>query len=66
MSASSRDSEGLFISRILVEGLFGRYSYDLALSDLTDPSRLMILYGDNGSGKTTLLSIVYYLLTRAC
>ncbi len=63
MSAKSRNSERPFTRRILVEGLFGRYNYDLGLTNQADSSRLLILYGDNGSGKTTFLSLVYYLLT---
>ncbi|MFZ3210021.1 MAG: AAA family ATPase [Terriglobales bacterium] len=63
MPADSGPSEHLFVRRISVEELFGRYTYDLRLPNTADSSRLLILYGDNGSGKTTLLCLVYYLLT---
>ena len=54
----------LHISRIVVEALFGQYSYDLH-SDDTDLSKLLILYGDNGSGKTTILRSLFHLLSPA-
>ncbi len=62
----SDSSAGLFaIRRILVEDLFGQFTYDLQLSTTlltTDSSRLLILYGDNGSGKTTLLKLIFHML----
>jgi energy-coupling factor transporter ATP-binding protein EcfA2 len=61
--SDSSSGQPLFIRRVLVEKLFGRYTYDLRLQDTTDTSRLMVLYGDNGSGKTTILFLIYYLLT---
>jgi ABC-type cobalamin/Fe3+-siderophores transport system ATPase subunit len=56
----------LFIQRITVEKLFGRYSYDLQLqaSAVKGPTRLIILYGDNGSGKTTILRLIFNLLAH--
>jgi predicted ATPase len=58
-----------YLTRIRIERLFGRYSYDLQLKHweaLDDPrSRLAILYGDNGSGKTTLLRLAFHLLSPA-
>jgi energy-coupling factor transporter ATP-binding protein EcfA2 len=54
----------LHISRIVVDKLFGYYSYDLQSSE-TDLSKLLILYGDNGSGKTTILKCIFHLLSPA-
>jgi len=56
----------LYVQRVVVERLFGRYSYDLKLSSSTveGPSRLIILYGDNGSGKTTILRLIFNLLAH--
>lgn len=54
-----------FVSRIVVEPLFGnpRYSYDLKPDgNITSLSKLLILYGENGTGKTTLLWLLYHLL----
>ena len=53
------------ITSVSIENLFGRYSYDLRLSeqeDLEGP-RLSLLYGDNGTGKTTILKLVFHLLS---
>jgi energy-coupling factor transporter ATP-binding protein EcfA2 len=63
MSDSSSE-QPFFVRRVLVEKLFGRYTYDLKLQSATDTSRIMVLYGDNGSGKTTILFLIYYLLTN--
>jgi energy-coupling factor transporter ATP-binding protein EcfA2 len=52
-----------YISRIAVDKLFGRYTYDLRLKQTQSPN-LLILYGDNGSGKTTILDLVFHLLTH--
>jgi energy-coupling factor transporter ATP-binding protein EcfA2 len=54
----------LYISQIVVEGLFGRYSYNLH-SNEPSLSKLVILYGDNGSGKTTILKCLFHLLSPA-
>ena len=52
------------ISKIIVEELFGYFTYHLPESGVDkDISRLFILYGDNGSGKTTILNLVFYLLS---
>lgn len=55
------------ITRIYVEDLFGKYTYDLDCSgrEGNSLSRLVILYGDNGSGKTTILSSAFHLLSSA-
>lgn len=56
----------LYVRRISVEKLFGRYTYEVPLGDLDqvpDVSKLLIVYGDNGSGKTTLLTLVFHLLS---
>lgn len=54
-----------WIRRVLVEGLFGRYDYDLSLNPPSDHAgHMILLYGDNGSGKTTLLRIVFHLLNH--
>jgi energy-coupling factor transporter ATP-binding protein EcfA2 len=55
------------IRRIVVERLFGQYTYNLTDKDLaagTAP-KLLLLYGDNGSGKTTILRILFFLLSHA-
>ncbi|MEU0528066.1 AAA family ATPase [Streptomyces niveus] len=46
------------ITRVTVEGLFGRYDYALDFNP-----RLAILYGDNGTGKTTILRMIHNLLS---
>ena len=53
------------VSKIIVDDLFGYYTYELPSSHESDSdlSRLMILYGDNGSGKTTILKLLYHLLS---
>lgn len=59
------DTPPLFVVRIEVENLFGRYNYTLSREDnynLKDSS-LIILYGDNGSGKTTILKLLFHLLS---
>lgn len=60
MKAEERQGPALRISEIAVEGLFGRYSYNIATP--TDDS-LAILYGDNGSGKTTILRTMFHMLS---
>jgi energy-coupling factor transporter ATP-binding protein EcfA2 len=57
---------GKGIRRILVEGLFGEYTYELGarISEEGCSPRFLLLYGDNGSGKTTVLNIVFYLLSH--
>ncbi|MDR3541515.1 MAG: AAA family ATPase [Desulfosporosinus sp.] len=53
------------IRRIFVDGLFGRYRYDLSeQSSQTLASRVLLLYGDNGTGKTTILRILFFLLSH--
>ena len=49
--------------RVDVEGLFGVFDYRIETK--SDPSNLLILYGDNGSGKTTLLESIHHLLSPA-
>jgi energy-coupling factor transporter ATP-binding protein EcfA2 len=62
---SSTGGDGLAISRIRIENLFGRYSYDLRSDESSrESSSLLILYGDNGCGKTTLLRLVFNLLSH--
>jgi energy-coupling factor transporter ATP-binding protein EcfA2 len=57
---------GSAIKRILVEGLFGQFDYELPdPSNPTDVSKVMILYGENGSGKTTVLRALFHLLSPA-
>jgi energy-coupling factor transporter ATP-binding protein EcfA2 len=59
-----RESAPWAISRIVVDGLFGLYSYEIpAARQHADFSKLLILYGDNGSGKTTILSLLFHLLS---
>ncbi|WP_173046750.1 AAA family ATPase [Nitrospira sp. KM1] len=50
------------IKRIVVEKLFGVFSYTIPAPD-SDCSQLLIIYGDNGSGKTTILKLVFHLLS---
>lgn len=61
------NSPPLYIVRIEVEQLFGRYNYVLSKKeqDIHEQrnSSLMILYGDNGSGKTTILKLLFHLLS---
>lgn len=58
-------NSGLYITRIRVDELFGRYSYDLDCSPASaDTSQLLLLYGENGTGKTTILSMIYHLLSK--
>ena len=56
-----------YIKRVLVEKLFGQFTYELALDvkKTPDASKLLILYGDNGSGKTTILKLIFHLLHPA-
>lgn len=55
------------ISRISVQELFGRYSYEIPCQEMVDAdlSKLLILYGGNGSGKTTILNLVYNSLAAS-
>jgi energy-coupling factor transporter ATP-binding protein EcfA2 len=54
------------IARVSIEGLFGLYTYDIALrGDSGEPADVSILYGDNGSGKTTILNTIFHLLSAA-
>ena len=58
---SSLPKRGL--KRVEIEGLFGRYDYDLPRKpDVL--SEVAILYGDNGSGKTTILTLLFHLLSE--
>lgn len=50
------------VSRVTVNELFGRYTYELSAPR---DSNLFILYGDNGSGKTTILRLLFHLLSVA-
>ena len=63
-SKKSVKSTPLFITKIIVTKLFGRYTYHLTTesNESGDFSKLFILYGDNGSGKTTILRLVFNLL----
>ena len=47
------------VTRLSVEALFGRYSYDLPMADEIFDSQLAILYGENGAGKTTILRLLH-------
>lgn len=55
-------SQGI-ITRVVVEDLFGLYTYDLRPSSENLAPNLLILYGPNGSGKTTILNLVRHLLS---
>ena len=61
--------EGPLTRRIVtidVERLFGRYDYNLRLTDEGEEApRVSLLYGDNGTGKTTILELVFHLLSPA-
>jgi energy-coupling factor transporter ATP-binding protein EcfA2 len=53
------------LERVLVDDLFGRFTYDLQLGPApsVDLARLLVVYGDNGSGKTTILKLLFHLLS---
>jgi energy-coupling factor transporter ATP-binding protein EcfA2 len=55
----------LSVTRIEIEKLFGKYTYDLSKEVVSTGSlsSLFILYGDNGSGKTTILKLLFHLLS---
>ena len=53
------NSDFLRLQRIVVDGLFGTYNYDINLN-LND--RVTLLHGPNGVGKTVLLEMVCALL----
>ena len=46
------------LQRFCVEGLYGAYSYDVALTD-----NRLILVGENGTGKSTLASLFFFFLS---
>jgi energy-coupling factor transporter ATP-binding protein EcfA2 len=55
----------MHIARIVIEGLFGQYSYDLEPQAGDDAlAQVFILYGENGSGKTTILKLLNHLLSK--
>lgn len=64
MNLQSEAASGAYISRIVVEQLFGRYNYTITNVRSVDPSlpNLLILYGENGSGKTKILNLTYHML----
>jgi len=54
------------IQQILIEDLFGQFTYRLGADgngSFNINSNLLILYGDNGSGKTTILQLLRHLLS---
>ena len=52
------------LTRVCVDGLFGRHNIDLDLEPGEGGSdRLRIIFDDNGQGKTTVLKAVYHLLS---
>lgn len=52
------------ISKIVVDKLFGYYSYTLPKpKEDKNVNEMFILYGSNGCGKTTILNLVYWLLS---
>ncbi len=54
----------IFVTKIVVKGLFGLYDYTLGESAHDDEAgRIILLYGDNGSGKTTILRTLFHLLS---
>ncbi len=59
-------TRGLGIRRIIVEKLFGQFTYNLEGkgSDVGDTSKVLLLYGDNGSGKTTIMRMLFFLLSH--
>lgn len=53
------------LTRIVVEQLFGRYTYEIPFdSKMLDPD-LSILYGENGAGKTTILKLLHNSVSSA-
>jgi energy-coupling factor transporter ATP-binding protein EcfA2 len=64
-SANDAVPRDIFLSRLVVEGLFGQYNYDLKPpSDYDETPKILILYGENGTGKTTLLWLIHHLLSK--
>lgn len=59
----NKESNQIAVAQILVEDLFGVYTYTLPNSSVLDIEKLLILYGDNGTGKTTILKLLFYLLS---
>src|SRR5258708_2322227 len=59
------EREELSVRRVIVDDLFGQYSYVLPqpTSDVDDVSKVFLLYGENGSGKTTILKLIFHLLS---
>jgi energy-coupling factor transporter ATP-binding protein EcfA2 len=54
------------LARFAVDGLYGKYSYDIKVPQTsTGPSRLVLLHGDNGCGKTSLLRLLWHTLSPA-
>lgn len=54
---------GNYISRILVEELYGEFNYSIGpLAETVDP-RVIVLYGNNGTGKTTILQLLRSLIS---
>ncbi|MGA2898353.1 MAG: ATP-binding protein [Acidobacteriaceae bacterium] len=54
-----------YIVNIVIEDLFGQYSYNLVPKADSDAlSQLFLLYGENGTGKTTILWLLNHLLSK--
>lgn len=62
--ASKPSLESATISSIIIEGLFGKFNYQIpSKSEENNISKLLILYGENGTGKTTILQLLFDALS---
>lgn len=54
---------GNYISHIVVEQLYGEFSYEIGPVKEDGDPRVLILYGSNGTGKSTILQLLRSLLS---
>jgi energy-coupling factor transporter ATP-binding protein EcfA2 len=63
MKMQNSQSATSTIKSILVEDLFGTYSYELTpLPKQIGDDSLFLLYGENGAGKSTILKLLFHIL----
>jgi energy-coupling factor transporter ATP-binding protein EcfA2 len=60
-SVPSQARQKISITRVIVQDLFGSYSYSFPEVEFKGES--IILYAENGSGKTNILRIIFHLLS---